>query len=200
MGDLDTHIGLEPSRMHRGGKNLRILKMDPARHKIESCLGSAICGTLEWKILLVADAANCRGDGEELWLRGSIQQFGGSLKEEERPNDIDLEMLNHFLDGRDPCLSEVVGDTGIGNYDIELRDLMFRFECLNGGQCISLRNTVNLHKSDFAVFAMGKSKKRLGGSASWISDSCNEVVVGSGEVCGKKAVSNSCSVSYLART
>jgi hypothetical protein len=109
-------------------------------------------------------------------------------------------MLDHFFDWCDACFSEVVGDTGIGNYDIELRDLVFRLECLNGGQSISLRQTVNLHKNDFAIFAMGESKKRLGRSASWITDACNEVVVGSGEVCRKKALSNSCSVSYLART
>ena len=186
--------------MHRGGYNLRVLKMDPSRQEIESCLGRTICGTLKWKILLVADAASGRGDSEELWLRGSIQQSGGSLKEEKRPNNIDLVMLDHFFDGCDACLSEVVGDTGIGNYDIELRDLVFRLECLNGGQCISLRQAVNLHKNDFAVFTMRESKKRFGGSASWITDACNEVVVGSGEVCGKEALSNSYSVSYLART
>jgi hypothetical protein len=77
---------------------------------------------------------------------------------------------------------------------------VFRLECLNGGQSISLRQTVNLHKNDFAIFSMGESKKRLGRSASWITDACNEVVVGSDEVRRKKALSNSCSVSYLART
>jgi hypothetical protein len=94
----------------------------------------------------------------------------------------------------------VVGDTGIGNYDIELRDLMFRLECLNGSQSISLRLTVNLHKNDFAVFAMGESKKRLGRSGSWITNTCKEIVVGSGDVGGKKPLSNSCSAPYLAGT
>jgi hypothetical protein len=186
--------------MYGGGQNLRVFKMDPTRQEIESCLGSAICGTFKRKVLLVADAANCRGDSEELWLRGGIQQFGGSLKEEKRPNNIDLVMLDHFFDGCDACLSKVVGDTGVGNDNIELLDLVFRLECLNGVQSIILRHTVDLHKNDFAVFAMGESKKRLGRNASWITDACNEVVVGPGEVCGKKALSNSCSVSYLART
>jgi hypothetical protein len=174
--------------------------MDPSGHEIESCLGSAICSTLKRKILLVAEAANRRGDGEELRLRGSIQQFGGSLEEEKRPNNIDLVMLDHFFGGCDARRPEVVGDTGIGNYDIELRDLVLGPECLNGGQSISLRQTVNLHKNDFTVFAMGESNKGFGRSASWVTDSCNEVVVGSGEVCGKKALSDSCSGRYLART
>jgi hypothetical protein len=114
--------------MHRGGYNLRVLKMDPSRQEIESCFGRATCGTLKREILLVADAANCRGDSEELWLRGSIQQFGGSLKEEKGPNNIDVVMLHHFFDGCDACLPEVVSNIGISNYDIELRDLVFRLE------------------------------------------------------------------------
>ncbi len=165
--------------------------MDSCQHEIESYFGSTIGGTLEREVRLKADAANCWRDSEELGRRSSIQELGSSLKEEKRADNVDLEMIGHFFGRCDTCLSPVVGDASIGDHDIELRDVVLGFECLDCGQSIGLRKAVNLHKNHLAIFTMRERKKWLGRSASWVTDTCNKGVVRASEVCGKKALSNS---------
>ena len=121
-----AHVGLDPAGVDWVDDDVRVLEVQLAREVVEGGLAGAVGGAWDWELIHVGDGGDARGDGNELRGAGGFLEEGEhGLEEDQGPDGVDFEVHLCFPSGRRHAGAPVVGDAGVGDHDIEVRDGVF---------------------------------------------------------------------------
>ena len=165
-----------------------MLKVQFPRDIVQCSLAGTIGGAGERELIHIGHGGYGGGDGDELRSVGRFfEKREHGLEEDQGADGVDLEMDLDFLRGRDNASAPVVGDTGVGDDDVDVRDGLFG-EGGDGGARVRGGERVDLHDNDLAA---GTGNNGLdGGGLGCVADSCDDDAVGPLGVRGDKTETN----------
>lgn len=102
-----------------------MLEVQLAYHEVECGLAAAIGGVRDRELIHIGDGGDASGDGDKFWgTSGLLEEWVHGLEEDQGTDSVDLEMAFHFLSGCGDAGTPMVGDAGVGDHNIEVRNAM----------------------------------------------------------------------------
>ena len=100
---------------------------------IQRSLRAPIRSALQWPVAHIPNASGARGNTYELRIRALLEQRVGRLEERQGADYVYVVVPGDFLDGSDRGWAVVVGDTCVGDDDVDLADGVLGLEGLDCG-------------------------------------------------------------------
>lgn len=152
-----------------------MLEVELAHNIIERRLASSIRGARNGELLHVGDRGDASGDSDEFRLCRLLEERVHGLEEHEGPDGVDFQVDFEFLGRGGDRATPVIGDAGVGDHDIEVRDGLLG-EAGDCGGWVRGGEGVDLHDDDLAAWGGhdGIESCALAG----VADSCDDGVIG----------------------